>query len=60
MLWSWSGTGTSVQYGDTALAGTSGWGDDAWPVGVSSGSTWSVLALDGSGRIIGLALRLQT
>jgi hypothetical protein len=54
ILWAWSGTGTSVTFGDTSLDGVAGSGDDVWPLDVGSTSyTWSVLELDGSGRIVG-------
>lgn len=57
--WSWSGTSTSVQYGDTSLPNVPGSETEAWPVSLaSSGYTWSVLALDSSGRVVGVALRV--
>lgn len=58
VLWTWAGAGTSVRYGDSALDGVPG-STPAWPLS-AAGATWhwSVLALDGQGRIIGAALRL--
>lgn len=61
LSWSWSGTGASVQYGDTSLPDLPGSAGEVWPVALpSSGYTWSVLALDADGHIIGLALRLSS
>jgi hypothetical protein len=60
MLWAWSGAGTSATFGDTSLAGVMGSGDDAWSI--ASGSvpyTWSVLALDAGGRIIGASFGMK-
>jgi hypothetical protein len=54
LVWTWSGGTTSVAFGDTSLPGVTGSGDDAW--GISLGdiqSTWSVLALDSAGHIVG-------
>ena len=57
--WAWSGTSTSVQYGDTSLSGVAGSETEAWPIPVpASAYTWSVLALDGGNHIIGVGLRL--
>jgi hypothetical protein len=57
--WAWSGTSTSVQYGDTSLAGLAGSETEVWPVTLAPpGYSLSVLALDAGGRIIGLALRV--
>jgi hypothetical protein len=58
LSWTWSGTSTSVQYGDTSLPGLPGSESDVWPVTLTpAGYTWSVLALNAGGHIIGLALR---
>ncbi len=58
--WSWSGTTTSVQYGDTSLSGLAGSESETWPVPVpSAGYTWSVLAFDAGGHITGVALRIS-
>jgi hypothetical protein len=56
ILWAWSGTSTAVTYGDTALDGTPS--DDAWPDLGSTPTTWSVLALDAQGQIVGAAFRV--
>jgi hypothetical protein len=58
-LWAWAGADTTVRYGDAALPGVQNTGV-AWPVDIpSSGYRWSVIALDGQGRIAGLRLRLK-
>jgi hypothetical protein len=58
LAWTWSGTSTSVQFGDTSLPGLSGSDGEVWPLALPAGGyTWSVLALDAGGHIIGLALR---
>jgi hypothetical protein len=57
--YAWSGTATSVQYGDTSLSGLAGSETEAWPIPLdASGYTWSVLALDGDKHVIGVGLRL--
>jgi hypothetical protein len=59
LLWAWSGTSTRVTYGDTAIDGLPGSDTDAWPIQQpSAGAQWSILALDGGGRIVGAQLRL--
>lgn len=56
--WAWSGSATSVQYGDASLPGLPGSDSETWPVSVTPGGyIWSVLALDSAGHIIGAALR---
>ena len=58
LSWAWSGSATSVPYGDTSLPGAASTESTPWPVALPPGGyTWSVLALDGSGHIVGLALR---
>lgn len=58
LSWTWSGTTTSVQYGNTSLPGMPGSVSDAWPYTVAAGSySWSVLALDGGGHIVGMTER---
>lgn len=57
VLWSWSGDAAAARYGDVSLAGVAGSGDDAWPLAASSAFTWSVLALNASGEIVGVSLR---
>jgi hypothetical protein len=58
LLWSWSGSGTSVTYGDTSLEGVTGSQNDGWPLSLSASRyTWSVVALDNQGHVIGLLLR---
>lgn len=57
ILWAWSGSGTSVTYGDTAIAGEADTANDGWPVALPSGATWSVLAVNPAGGIVGVQLR---
>jgi hypothetical protein len=59
IVWTWSGSATSVTYGDTSIEGTAGTADDGWPVHLPASYTWSVLALDGSGRIVGVRFRAK-
>ena len=59
LSWSWSGSGTHVIYGDTTIDGAAGTAADGWPI-VSPGTlSWSVLALDGHGAMLGAAFRVQ-
>jgi hypothetical protein len=60
MLWSWSGTGATVPYADTAIDGLPGSAGDGWPVALHTGYTWSVLALNGSGQIMGAAFGVKS
>ena len=60
LLWSWSGSASSATYGDTSIEGAPSTSDDAWPVPLGTASyTWSVLALDARGQIVGLVLRAR-
>ncbi|HLJ69049.1 MAG TPA: hypothetical protein VKX16_16980 [Chloroflexota bacterium] len=60
LLWSWSGGGTTVSYGDSAIPGVSSSAGEAWPIALPAGSfTWTALALDGKGRIIAAAFRVR-
>ncbi|MGI8825717.1 MAG: hypothetical protein ACR2JC_08735 [Chloroflexota bacterium] len=54
--WAWAGKATSVVYGDTSIEGVDGTGGDPWPVALPSSYTWSVLAFDDSGKIVGMRL----
>lgn len=54
--WSWAGGSASTTYGDTAIDGLAGSAQDGWPSAAPLGYRWSVLALDGSGEIVGLKL----
>lgn len=60
-LWAWSGGSTSVAYGDTALEGAPNTAADGWPLDIQPKTpyTWSVLALDSHGRIVGVMLRTR-
>ena len=56
-LWSWSGTETSTIFGSTAIESTSVASDDDWPISLPTGNyTWSVLALNAAGNIVGMRL----
>lgn len=57
ILWTWSGTATSVTFGDTAIDGSASTGGDGWPVSAGTGYRWTVTALNGQGQIVGLKLR---
>jgi hypothetical protein len=57
LVWSWSGTATSVRFGDTSIDGLAGSPDDGWPIPLPPGAVWTVAALDGQGTIVGLKLR---
>ncbi|HEX6510142.1 MAG TPA: hypothetical protein VF221_21135 [Chloroflexota bacterium] len=58
ILWSWSGSALSAQYGDTTIPNVPGSENDLWPLSLPTGGyTWSVLALDTSGKIVALSLR---
>lgn len=59
ILWTWSGGATGVTFGDTAIDGLSGSNADGWTISPTSGYQWSVLALDGQGRIISAMFRAQ-
>lgn len=54
LAWSWAGAGSAVSYGNAALGGS----NPSWPGTLPTGATWSVLAVDGQGRIIAAALRV--
>lgn len=60
ILWSWAGSGTSVSYGDTAIVGMVGSGDDTWTIARPDSFSWSVLAVDSQGHIVGTALRVKS
>jgi hypothetical protein len=47
---------THATYGDTAVEGVTNSAADGWPVAFPAGVTPSVVALDGSGQVVGLAL----
>jgi hypothetical protein len=57
LTWTWAGTATSVTYGDTSLAGVDGSADDGWSTPLEAGSTWTVIALDHDGAVVGIKLR---
>lgn len=57
LVWSWAGSGTSVQLGDTTLDGVPGSGNDLPPHIDTAGTRWSVLALGASGTIVGATFR---
>jgi hypothetical protein len=56
-VWSWAGSAHSEVFGDTSIAGASGTADDGWTASLPGGYHWTVLALDASGKIVGLKLR---
>jgi hypothetical protein len=58
LVWAWSGTTTAVSYGDTSIDGVSGSAADAWPA-LANGAprTWTILALDAHGKIVGAVFR---
>jgi hypothetical protein len=58
VLWTWSGSTSSVTYGDTSIEGTPNTADDAWPISLASTDyRWSVVALNGQGQIVGAKVR---
>jgi len=58
ILWSWGGSRTSVQYGDTEIDGVPGTANESWPVTLqSAGFAWSIVALNDQGRAVALLLR---
>jgi hypothetical protein len=56
-IWAWSGSGTTTFAGDTLLANDPASGNDAPPSGLSP-TTWSILALDDAGTIVGASYRV--
>jgi hypothetical protein len=60
VVWSWAGSGTSTQLGDTTLDGVPGSGNDLPPHIDAAGASWSILALDLSGTIVGATFRKQS
>jgi hypothetical protein len=59
VMWSWSGSTANVSYGSTAIDGVPGSEQATWSVSLrASGYTWSVIALDQLGRIVGVKLRV--
>jgi hypothetical protein len=60
ILWAWAGSGTSVTFGDTSIPGMANSADDAWPALPDGTSfTWSVLALNAPGQIVGASFRAK-
>jgi hypothetical protein len=59
IVWTWAGSASGARLGDTALEGVAGSGDDAAPAIDATGATWTVLALDAKGRIVGAAFRVK-
>lgn len=60
LLWAWSGAATSVTFGDTTIDGLGGSAGDSWPIALPrSEYSWSVLAFNGSGQIVGVKFRVQ-
>lgn len=57
ILWTWTGADTTVTYGDTAIEGVPGSADDGWSIPAPSRYTWTVVALDAEGKIVGIKLR---
>lgn len=54
-VYAWSGRGTQVTYGDTSLDGVAGSDGDAWPGSIPGSYTWSVIAVNESGKVIAAA-----
>jgi len=60
VLWTWSGTSTSVAYGDTAIEGAQGTGGDGWSIALPAATcSWSVLAFDEQGQVVGVRFRAK-
>jgi cell division septation protein DedD len=59
LVWSWAGSATGISFGDTSIDGMTGTSGDSWPVPLPGAVTWSVLALNSQGTIMGAAFRVQ-
>jgi hypothetical protein len=60
ILWAWSGNSTSVAYGDTAIEGAQGTGGDGWSIALPAATyTWSVLAFNDQGQVVGVRFRAK-
>lgn len=57
VIWTWSGSDTTATFGDTAIPGVPGTESDGWTAALPDGYGWSVLALDGAGKIMAAAFR---
>jgi hypothetical protein len=57
LVWTWSGSSTSVAYGDTAIEGVAGTAAEVWPVAYPQGAVWTVLALNSAGQVVGIKTR---
>jgi hypothetical protein len=61
ILWAWSGNSTSVAYGDTAIEGAPGTGGDGWSIALPAATyTWSVLAFNDRGQVVGVRFRAKS
>jgi hypothetical protein len=57
VVWSWGGSATSTQLGETTLNGVPGSEEDLPPHIDATGAHWSVIALDSNGTIVGATFR---